>query len=141
MKKGVIVILAVALLGLAAFYAKNNRQAEAGLTTNSNSSNSSSTASSSNYKDGTYNGNSAETLYGPVKIAVTVSSGKISDVKFLEMPNHEDRSVQITDNSKPLLKETTLQKQSSDIDFVSGATSTSYGYQESLQYALDQAKT
>jgi uncharacterized protein with FMN-binding domain len=42
--------------------------------------------------------------------------------------------------SKPQLKQTTLDAQSSQIDFVSGATSTSYGYQESLQKALDKAK-
>lgn len=91
------------------------------------------------YKDGTYTGNAAETLYGNVQIAVVVNGGKITDVKYLQMPFAEERSQSITDAAKPLLKATTIDKQSANIDFVTGATSTSFGYQESLQAALDQA--
>jgi uncharacterized protein with FMN-binding domain len=41
--------------------------------------------------------------------------------------------------SEPLLEQETLNKQSFHIDFVSGATQTSEGYQQSLQSALNQA--
>jgi uncharacterized protein with FMN-binding domain len=57
------------------------------------------------------------------------------------MPFEESRSQQISDMSKTQLKQNTLDAQSFQIDFVSGATSTSYGYQESLQKAIDQART
>ena len=97
------------------------------------------TSSSSSFKDGTYTGNSEDTPYGTVQIAVVVSGGKITDVKFLLMPNDLGHSQEVTAAAEPLLKEITLQKQSSNIDFVSGATSTSQGYQQSLQSALDQA--
>jgi uncharacterized protein with FMN-binding domain len=94
------------------------------------------------FKDGTYSGNIAETLYGDVQIAIVISGGKISDVEFIKMPEKDDgRSRQISEMSKPLLKKTTIDMQSDQIDFVTGATSTSYGYQESLQAALDKART
>jgi uncharacterized protein with FMN-binding domain len=56
------------------------------------------------------------------------------------MPNDQPHSREVTAMSEPLMKQDTLDRQSADIDFVSGATSTVYGYQESLQKALDQAK-
>jgi uncharacterized protein with FMN-binding domain len=43
--------------------------------------------------------------------------------------------------AEPMLKESAINRQSATgIDMVTGATSTSYGYQESLQAALDKAK-
>jgi uncharacterized protein with FMN-binding domain len=43
--------------------------------------------------------------------------------------------------AEPQLKESTLSNQSADgLDMVTGATSTYYGYQESLQAALNKAK-
>jgi uncharacterized protein with FMN-binding domain len=60
-------------------------------------------------------------------------------VKFLQMPGPEGHSKEVTAFSKDPLKQSTLQKQSANIDFVSGATQTSEGYQQSLQAALDQA--
>ena len=92
------------------------------------------------YKDGTYTSDVAETLYGNIEISLVIADGKISDVMFIQMPDKDDgRSRQITEMAKPLLKATTLDKQSDQIDFVTGATSTSFGYQESLQSALDKA--
>jgi uncharacterized protein with FMN-binding domain len=96
-------------------------------------------ASSTSYKDGTFNG-STDTAYGPVNIAVVINGGKITDVKFLQMPSSHDYSRQVTAYAEPYLKQTTLQNQSANIDFVSGATSTSNGFEQSLQMALDQAK-
>ena len=108
---------------------------------NSAASNSSSqtTASTTSYKDGTFMG-STDTAYGPVNIAVVINGGKITDVRFMQMPSSHDYSRQVTAYAEPMLKQTTLQNQSSNIDFVSGATSTSYGFEQSLQAALDQAK-
>ncbi len=143
MKKGLLIIFVIALLGLAGTYAKDHKSSSVTLVGAANASpgSSASTSSSGSYKDGTYQGNSADTPYGTVQIAVVVSGGKITDVNFLQMPFEEDRSQQITAQAKPLLKQAAITAQSSNIDFVSGATSTSYGYQESLQAALDKAKS
>lgn len=137
MKKTLGIILAVAILGSVGIYAKHAKDQP-----NGSGSASQPTASSSilkSYQDGTYTGDAAETPYGIVQIAVVVSGGKLSDVRFLKMPDDFGRSTEITQNAEPQLKQTTLNKQSANIDFVSGATSTSYGYQQSLQAALDTA--
>jgi uncharacterized protein with FMN-binding domain len=148
MKKTLIILVAVALLGIGV-YAKEQGKPEftsanpqAPLSTGSNNSSNSSSSSKSRgqYKNGTYTGTSAETLYGPVQIKVVVSGGKITNIQFLRMPNDEQRSRSITAMAEPQLKQLTLNKQGVDIDMVTGATSTYYGYQESLQAALDSAK-
>jgi uncharacterized protein with FMN-binding domain len=152
MRKTLVIIFAIALLGGAGFYAKKHDNTGSALThipttSNMSSNNSSDTSSSGtassasgSYKDGTYKGSVAETPYGAVQIAAVISGGKITDIGFLEMPNDQGHSREVTAMAEPLLKQSTLNKQSANIDMVSGATSTYYGYQESLQAALDQAK-
>ena len=87
----------------------------------------------------TYAGSVAQTRWGPVQVSITVSSGKITDVAVPTYPNNNDRDVEINAQALPILRQETLQKQSADIDAVSGATVTSDGYKESLQSALDAA--
>lgn len=145
MRKTLVILFAIAILGGAGIYAKDhggndNHTATAMPSSSPSVANSSAGSKTTNYKDGTYQGNAADTPYGIVQIAVVVSGGKITDVNFLKMPDDFGRSSQITQMAEPQLKQNTLVAQSSQIDFVSGATSTSYGYQESLQKALDQAR-
>jgi uncharacterized protein with FMN-binding domain len=151
MRKTLVIIFAIAILGGLSIYITNNKsknnvtanpQSEVTQPSSTPVSSNKSAASSSNsssYKDGTYTGNVADTPYGPVQIAAVISGGKITDINFLEMPTDEQRSRMITSESKPMLKQAAITAQSANIDFVSGATSTSYGYQESLQAALDKA--
>ncbi len=144
MKKGIIIILAVAIIGAIALHEKsggNPRLVSPGSVSGATSavSNSSNVTPTKSYKDGTYTGQTENTPYGPVQISVAISSGKITDVNFLQMPNDLGHSQEITNFSEPLLKQETLQKQTAKLDFVTGATVTSSGYQQSLQAALDQA--
>ncbi len=151
MKKAVIIILAVAILGAMVLYSNNKKSSNFHLTTPASSAASTQTNSSGSvtsasqntpvtYKDGTYTGDATDTPYGTVQVAAVISGGKITDVKFLQMPSDQNHSVEVTTFSKPLLKQTAIDKQNaSNIDFVSGATSTSFGFQQSLQAALDQA--
>jgi uncharacterized protein with FMN-binding domain len=152
MKKGLVVIFAVAILGALGMFVNKNKSSVstsnlAGQTvsaspssaTQASSNTSSSSQTSASYKDGTFQGNSADTPYGTVQIAVVINGGKITDVKFLQMPDSHGHSVEISNAAAPLLKQIAIEKQSPNIDFVSGATSTSYGFQESLQAALDAA--
>ncbi|MDX3228899.1 FMN-binding protein [Streptomyces sp. ME19-01-6] len=88
---------------------------------------------------GTYTGDTIDTRYGPVQLAVTLSKGKITAVKALRTPSGDGRSQQIASYSVPQLTDETLQAQSAQIDTVSGATYTSDGYVQSLQSALDKA--
>ncbi len=153
MKKGTIIILAVAIIGALGIYGKSktsttDQQSLSGSSQNvnpasqvmaSNTSDSSTSGGSATYKDGNFAGATEQTPYGPIQVAVVISGGKITDVSFLQMPSDRGHSQEVTSYSEPLLKDMTLQRQSAHIDFVSGATSTSEGYEQSLQAALNQA--
>lgn len=95
--------------------------------------------SSSGGSSGTYTGSVINTSYGPVQVSVTLSHGKITEVKALRTPSDRPRSQQIAADAIPQLTREALSAQSAHIDAVSGATYTSEGYTRSLQSALDKA--
>ncbi len=88
---------------------------------------------------GTFTGDTTETRYGPVQVRITVSGGKITDVTALQLTDHDGRSVQISQQAAPILRQEALAAQSASIQAVSGATFTSEGYTTSLQSAIDKA--
>jgi len=100
-----------------------------------------SSTTSSGLKDGTFTGDAADTRYGPVQVQITVSGGSIASVDVVEYPNENPRDRQINQQAVPTLVSETISAQSAQIDMISGATYTSQGYQQSLQSALDQAKS
>jgi uncharacterized protein with FMN-binding domain len=87
----------------------------------------------------TVTGAVAQTRWGPVQVAITVASGKITAVDVPQYPDGNHKDEEINADALPTLKQETLSAQSADIDMVSGATVTSQGYLQSLQSALDQA--
>lgn len=94
---------------------------------------------STTYKDGAYTGSLADAYYGNVQVSVTISGGKITDVRFLQYPNTHQTSVIINQQAMPYLKQEAIQAQSANVQIVSGATFTSQAFQQSLQSALSQA--
>lgn len=99
----------------------------------------SSASSAAGRKDGTYTGDAAQTQYGPVQVRITVSGGKLTDVEAVQLTERDGRSVAISQQAAPILRQEALQAQSASVQAVSGATYTSEGYVTSLQSALDQA--
>jgi uncharacterized protein with FMN-binding domain len=91
-------------------------------------------------RTGTFTGDPIDTRYGTVQVAATLVSGKITEVKVLQVPDQNGRDQQIASYSLPRLTQEALGAQSADIDAVSGASYTSQGYIQSLQSALDQAR-
>ncbi len=87
------------------------------------------------YKDGTYKG-TGEGYKGPIEIELVVEEGKISDMKVL---SHEETEG-IGDSAFEGIKEQLLEKQSAELDAVSGATGTSNGLIEAINEALPNAK-
>ena len=65
---------------------------------------------------------------------------RITAVSVPTYPNHTDRSVYINQTALPILKAEALRAQSANINLVSGATDTSYGFAQSLQAAILKAK-
>lgn len=91
------------------------------------------------YKDGTYTGTSVNVFYGNVQVQVTVSGGKMTNVRFLDYPQDRGTSVMINSQAMPLLQSEAIQSQSANVDTISGASFTSQGFVQSLQSALSQA--
>ena len=87
----------------------------------------------------TIDGGVANTQYGNVQVAITVTGSHITDVRALHLTDSSGHSVQISDYAAPILRKEALSKQSAQIDMVSGATYTSEAYQQSLQSAIDAA--
>ena len=96
-------------------------------------------SATSGLADGTFTGSATNTRYGPVQVQITVTGGKIVDVQAVEYPTDNSRDRQINERAIPQLVSETLDAQSADNHFVSGATYTSQGYLDSLQSAIDQA--
>jgi len=149
MKKGLIIILAVAIIGGLGVYQKahsstSNTAVQGDQTAMQTASTPATNIKSNNqtgatYKDGSYTGDSVNTLYGTVQVQAVVSGGKITDIIFLKMPSDRGHTDEVTAYAEPILKDETLKAQTAHIDFVSGATQTSEGYEQSLQAALNQA--
>lgn len=91
------------------------------------------------YKDGTYIGSTEDAFYGNVEVEVTISSGKLTDVRFLQAPDDSPNSVNINQQARPLLQQEAIHAQSAHVDIISGATNTSQAFIQSLSSALSQA--
>lgn len=87
---------------------------------------------------GTYTGDTIQTPYGDVQVAIVLKAGKVVDVQALQMPFDRRLSQQISQQAGPILRSQTLRAQSANINGVSGASYTSEGYFESLQSAFAQ---
>ena len=111
----------------------------AGTGSTSSGSTGSTGSTGSSAKDGTFNGTTVQTPFGPMQVAAVISGGKITDVKVLQRTDQGGRSVQISNQADPMLRSEVLQAQSANVSTIGGATYTSEGYLQSLQSALDQA--
>jgi uncharacterized protein with FMN-binding domain len=107
--------------------------------TGSGTSSGNGTSSGSSGSGKTYTGTVAQTRWGPVQVAITVANGKITNISVPTYPDNNGRDREINAYALPILAQETLDSQSANIDTVSGATVTSYGYLESLQAAIDAA--
>ena len=114
----------------------------AGDKASANSSNASSDSKGSDansasgaYKDGEYLGK-ASAYNGNVEVKVTISGGKITAIDIVKTKDDEDY---FFDAQKKVIPEI-LEKQSTDVDAVAGATTSSEGIAHAVQKALEQAK-
>jgi uncharacterized protein with FMN-binding domain len=85
-------------------------------------------------------GSTVDTPYGPVQVTVVFDNGKITDVQAKQTPDIGGRSVRLAELATPILRQEVLSAQSAQIDTVSGATYTSDGYAQSVQYAIDHSR-
>ena len=90
---------------------------------------------SGTYKDGEYLGK-ASAYNGNVEVKVTISGGKMTAIDIVKTKDDEDY---FFDAQKKVIPEI-LEKQSTDVDAVAGATTSSEGIAHAVEKALEQAK-
>ena len=88
---------------------------------------------------GTFTGASANTVFGPVQVQITVSNGKITNATALVYPTGSFRDQEINQQAIPYLIQETIAAQSANIQGVGGASYTSQGWVNSLQSAIAKA--
>ena len=84
--------------------------------------------------NGTFTGPSVNVNYGNVQVKITVVNGRITDAVAVKAPT--GKNDRWTNMAVPTLKAQTLKAQSANIQGVSGASYTSYGWFTSLQGAI-----
>ncbi len=87
--------------------------------------------------NGTFTGPSINVNYGNVQVKITVVNGRITDAVAVVAPS--GKNYRWTNMAVPILKAQTLKAQSANIQGVSGASYTSYGWYTSVRGALAQA--
>lgn len=88
----------------------------------------------SQYLDGTYHGSGSDNI-GTVYVAVTIHSGKISNVQITQCDTHYPQAY-----IDPVLPQEVVARQNASVDMVSGATDSSSDFAVAVQQALAQAK-
>ena len=89
----------------------------------------------------TIDGGAAQTQYGTVQVRIVLTGHRLTDVTAVHLTDSSSRSVSISAYAAPILRREALAAQSAHIDTVSGASYTSQAYIQSLQSALDLART
>jgi uncharacterized protein with FMN-binding domain len=97
------------------------------------------TRAANGLKNGIFRGNAVRNQYGPIQVTIRVANGRITALTATHATSPA-MTVQVNERAIPLLRQETLQAQSSRIDGVSGATFTSGSFSTSLQSALTAAK-
>lgn len=114
----------------------NSNSAAKDITVDSSSTDNSKTLDSRSYKAGTYTGNGAGYRGGITKISVTVSDGKITDIKTIS----DQDTPKFYQRAEGTIMSSIISKQSTSVDTVSGATYSSKGILSAVTDALSQAK-
>lgn len=144
MRKIILSIAVIAAVVLYVIYGGKTTEQAAATSTTTTGFGSGSIAASSGPKtelvDGSYTGAAMDSYYGNVQVKALVSGGKLTDVQFIQYPNDQHTSKEISDRSMPILRSEAIKLQSAEVDTVSGATQTSDGFKRSLASALLQAR-
>jgi uncharacterized protein with FMN-binding domain len=143
MKKIIAVIAIVLIIGAFIIFQKSQTSSDVVTApTQAPNDNSQSTTSGATYKDGSYTGTiGSASQYGDVQVKVIISGGKLTDIQYLKFPSGGGHTAEVTAMAKPALKQEAITAQSASINVVSGATQDTEGFIQSLQSALDQAKS
>lgn len=94
-------------------------------------------ATSSGSINGKFTGDSVDIRYGFLQVQITVTNGKITDAQAVKTP--DARNDRYTNKAVPVLRAQTVAVNGNNLDNVSGASYTSYGWYTSLTSAMVKA--
>ena len=89
----------------------------------------------SNAATNTFTGASDKGMGGTIRLQITVNNGKVTDIKVIK----HSETAGIGPQAMEKLTAQALQKQSAELDTVSGATMTSTAFKEALTTAMKKA--
>ena len=84
----------------------------------------------------TATGDAIDVRWGNVQVQVTLTGSRITDIASVQLPDGDGHSARISERAWPELVQQALEAQSSQIAGVSGASYTTYGFEQSLKSAL-----
>jgi len=84
----------------------------------------------------TATGDAIDVRWGNVQVEVTLTDGRITDIASVQLPDGDGHSARISQQAWPELVQQAIEAQSSQIAGVSGASYTTYGFEQSLRSAL-----
>lgn len=90
---------------------------------------------SQSYQDGVY-ADEAEGFGGPISLEVTVEEGKITAIEILSAEKEDGAYFAMAQDVIPDI----IEKQSADVDTISGATFSSTGIRDAARQALEKAE-
>lgn len=86
------------------------------------------------FSDGTYTGE-AEGFGGTIRVEVTILQGKIADIQIVSADGEDGAYLGMAKDILPAI----IEKQSADVDTVSGATFSSTGIKNAVSQAIEKA--
>jgi uncharacterized protein with FMN-binding domain len=81
------------------------------------------------------------TPFSAIQVGVVMSHGRVVDVKTLILTGDGEHTQSLNAHAEPILRRRALAAGSAKFDVVSGATYTSESYKDSLQAAIDKARS
>jgi uncharacterized protein with FMN-binding domain len=80
-----------------------------------------------------------QTPFSVIQVQATLTDGRLTDVRTLELSGSDPKTEAINRRAEPLLRASALKARSADIDVVTGATYTSRSWIDSLEAAIEEA--
>lgn len=84
----------------------------------------------------TATGDAIDVRWGYVQVEVTLTDGRLTAIRSVQLPDGDGHSARISQRVWPTLVQQAIEAQSSHVAGVSGASFTSYGFEQSLESAL-----
>lgn len=93
----------------------------------------------SHLQDGEFISDPQTFEWGTLQLKLTIHDGAIVAADALQMPAHRQRSVELSEYSKPILLSEAIKSQKAAVNIVSSATLTSMAFQTAMASALAKA--